>query len=237
VQTPTPSGQTAATYDPVAGPNPAPFVAGVYTPDSPTHPSRTLIDGWTMGLFGGGFGTTCAGCANGNDILLSVGVRKYFFELFSNAFAFLNCPTGLLTTPVGVGDNPNAPGSAFVNFMKLKTSNPMHSGEARLSFGLAKTEKVELRVYDVTGRETISMAEVAAQLTRATGRLITYDAETLDQAYASRAGYGAADWEVAGWVTSYLAVAVGELDVVTTAVADLSGHPPMSFHDLLARSA
>ena len=44
------------------------------------------------------------------------------------------------------------------------------------------------RVYDVTGRETISMAEVAAQLTRASGRLITYDAETLDQAYASRVG-------------------------------------------------
>ena len=91
------------------------------------------------------------------------------------------------------------------------------------------------RVYDVTGRETISMAEVAAQLTRASGRLITYDAETLDQAYASRSVYGAPDWEVAGWVTSYSAIAAGDLDVVTSTVADLTGHEPMTFAEYLAR--
>ena len=151
--------QTGASYDPVAGPNPAPFVAGVYAPDGINgHASRTLINGWTVGLFGGGFGTTCAGCGPGGaDILLNLGVRKYFFELLTNAFGGLNCqPSG---TPVGVGDNPGSgPGSAFVNFMKLKTSNPMHAGEARLAFGLAKTEKVELRVYDVTGRVVKTVA-------------------------------------------------------------------------------
>ena len=86
-----------------------------------------------------------------------MGVRKYFFELLTNEFGFLNCqPSG---SPVGVGDNPGSgPGSAFVNFMKLRTSNPMHAGEARLAFGLAKTEKVELRVYDVTGRVVKTVA-------------------------------------------------------------------------------
>jgi len=91
------------------------------------------------------------------------------------------------------------------------------------------------QVYDVTGRETISMAEIAAHLTRASGRLITYDDETLDQAYASRSVYGAPDWEVAGWVTSYSAIAAGELDVVTSTVADLAGHEPMTFAEYLAR--
>ena len=90
--------------------------------------------------------------------------------------------------------------------------------------------------YDLTGPETITMDEVAAELTRATGRLISYDAETLDQAYASRAGFGAPDWEVAGWVTSYAAVAVGELDGVSTDVEDLTGHPPMSFAEFLKRN-
>ena len=159
VETPVPSGQVAATYENAGGGGGgAPYVGGVYTPESATHPSRTLINGWTLGLFGGGFGTTCAGCGvGGTDILLNVGARKYFFDLMTNAFAFLNCqPTG---TPVGVGDNPGSgPGSAFVNFMNLKTSNPMHAGEARLSFGLAKTEKVELRVYDVTGRVVKTVA-------------------------------------------------------------------------------
>jgi uncharacterized protein YbjT (DUF2867 family) len=88
--------------------------------------------------------------------------------------------------------------------------------------------------YDLTGPIAMTMDDVAAELTRATGSLVTYDAETLDQAYASRAHYGAPDWEVAGWVTSYAAIAVGEMDAVTTAVADLAGHEPMSFHDFLA---
>jgi NAD(P)H dehydrogenase (quinone) len=87
--------------------------------------------------------------------------------------------------------------------------------------------------YDLTGPAAITMDEVAAELTAASGRLITYDHETLDQAYASRAIYGAPDFEVAGWVTSYAAIAVGELDVVSTAVRDLSGHEPMSFREYL----
>jgi hypothetical protein len=146
-----PPGQVAALYDP-AGSGLAPFVAGVYAPDSPSHPSRTLINGWTLGLLGGGFGTTCPGCGKkGEDIFLPVGQRKYFFELLTNAFGFLGCQP--LGPPVGICDNPGSgPGSAFINFLSLKTSNPMRAGEARLAFGLAKTEKVELRVYDVTGR-------------------------------------------------------------------------------------
>lgn len=92
------------------------------------------------------------------------------------------------------------------------------------------------KTYDITGPEAISMDEVAAALTAASGRLITYDAELLDQAYASRSVFGAPDWEVAGWVTSYQAIAVGELDVVTDAVEELAGHPPMSFTEYLDRN-
>lgn len=94
----------------------------------------------------------------------------------------------------------------------------------------------EGKAYDLTGPESISMSQVVAELTRASGRLITYDAETLDQAYASRCVYGAPDWKVAGWVTSYAAIATGELDVVTTAVADVTGRTPMSFAEFLDRN-
>lgn len=91
------------------------------------------------------------------------------------------------------------------------------------------------QALDLTGPRALTMTEVAAELTAASGRLITYDAETLDQAYASRAGYGAPAWEVAGWVTSYSAIAVGELDVVSTAVNDVTGHQPLSVHAYLER--
>jgi uncharacterized protein YbjT (DUF2867 family) len=94
---------------------------------------------------------------------------------------------------------------------------------------LSRSGEHDGRTYDLTGPATLTMADVAAELTRATGRQIGYHAETLDEAYESRSHFGAPDWEVAGWVTSYYAIATGELDVVTDAVADVAGHPPVSF--------
>ncbi|MPZ27014.1 MAG: NAD(P)H-binding protein [Micromonosporaceae bacterium] len=88
--------------------------------------------------------------------------------------------------------------------------------------------------YDVTGPAAITMAEVSAELTRASGRPVRYHAETLPEAYASRARFGAPEWAVAGWVTSYAAIATGELDVVSGTVAELAGHPPISFAEFLA---
>ncbi|MDQ1654761.1 MAG: hypothetical protein QOI35_3961 [Cryptosporangiaceae bacterium] len=87
--------------------------------------------------------------------------------------------------------------------------------------------------YDLTGPESLTLTEVAAIITEVTGRSVRYEAETLDEAYASRAGYGAPDWEVAGWVTSYAAIATGELDVVTSTVQDVTGHPPIGLREFL----
>jgi NAD(P)H dehydrogenase (quinone) len=91
------------------------------------------------------------------------------------------------------------------------------------------------RTYTLTGPQALTLAEVAAELSRASGRVIRYEAESLEQAYTSRAHYGAPDWEVEGWVTSYHAIAVGEMDLITADVADLSGHPPMSLREHLAK--
>jgi hypothetical protein len=103
--------------------------------------------GWTTGLFGG-MGTQTS--------LLNVGTRKFWYDMLSNAFTGMLC--GSLGAPVSVGDGPgNGPG--FVNFMSLKSSNPMHSGEARIAFGVQKTDKVQVRIYDVTGRVVKTVAD------------------------------------------------------------------------------
>jgi NAD(P)H dehydrogenase (quinone) len=91
------------------------------------------------------------------------------------------------------------------------------------------------RSYDMTGPQALTMAEVAEQLSKITGRTITYHAETLEEAYASRASYGAPDWEVDGWVTTYAAIANGDLEAVGGDVAALAGHPPTSLAELLRR--
>ena len=84
------------------------------------------------------------------------------------------------------------------------------------------------KTYDVTGRESVSFAEDRQHRRRAA----TTD-ETLDEAYASRAGYGAPDWQVEAWVTTYLGVARGELDVVTDTVKRLTGHEPVTLAEFI----
>jgi NAD(P)H dehydrogenase (quinone) len=92
------------------------------------------------------------------------------------------------------------------------------------------------RTWDMTGPEAFTMAEAAEALSRVTGRAIAYHAETLEEAYASRAHYGAPDWEVAGWVTTYAAIANGDLEAVSGDVAAVAGHPPMSLAEFLRRN-
>ena len=87
--------------------------------------------------------------------------------------------------------------------------------------------------YDVTGDELLSLAEAAAILTAECGRPVRYVDETVEQAYASRAHFGAPEFEGEGWVSSYQAIAAGELDVVSDVVARLAGHPPRRLRDLL----
>ncbi len=91
------------------------------------------------------------------------------------------------------------------------------------------------RTYDVTGPAAISMQDVADLLTELTGRPVRYVAETLEEAYRSRETYGAPDWEVEGWVTSYAAIATGEIAVVSDTVPLVAGHPATSARDLLTR--
>ena len=92
------------------------------------------------------------------------------------------------------------------------------------------------RTYDVTGPQAITLYQVAEELSLVTGRSVTYHEETLDEAYESRSSYGAPDFEVEGWVTSYAAIATGELDVVSDTVSRLTCHPPTALADFLRQN-
>jgi uncharacterized protein YbjT (DUF2867 family) len=90
--------------------------------------------------------------------------------------------------------------------------------------------------YDLTGPRALSFAEMAATLTAVTGRTVEYHDETRAEAYASRASYGAPDWQVDAWVSTYTSVAAGELAAVSPAVEQLTGHPATSLEELLRRT-
>lgn len=89
------------------------------------------------------------------------------------------------------------------------------------------------QVYDVTGPEELTMAEVAAIIAAATGRDVTFQDETAEEAYASRAHYDAPDWQVDAWVSTYRAIAAGEMAGVTNVVERIVGRPPIGLRDLL----
>src|SRR3954453_210214 len=78
---------------------------------------------------------------------------------------------------------------------------------------------------DVTGPEALSMAEAATVLEEVTGRPTEYRQQTVEEAWATRRPSGHPDWEIEGWVTSYLAIAARELSSVTDVVPRLTGHP------------
>ena len=81
------------------------------------------------------------------------------------------------------------------------------------------------QALDVTGPEALTMAEAAGILAEITGRPAEYRDQTVEEAWATRRPSGHPDWEIEGWVTSYLAIAAGELATVTDVVPRLTGHP------------
>lgn len=87
--------------------------------------------------------------------------------------------------------------------------------------------------YDLTGPESLTMTEVAERITATTGRQVSFHDETVAEAYASRRALGAPDWQVEAWVSTYLAVAAGEMDVTSDAVERVLGRPPISFSEHL----
>jgi NAD(P)H dehydrogenase (quinone) len=95
---------------------------------------------------------------------------------------------------------------------------------------MAPTEH-DMETYDITGPESLSMAEAAEIIGRATGRAIAYEPETVEQAFASRAGL-APDWLLAAWVSTYTAIAAGELDAVSDDVRRITGHEALSLSRL-----
>jgi uncharacterized protein YbjT (DUF2867 family) len=87
------------------------------------------------------------------------------------------------------------------------------------------------RSYDLTGPEALTMVEIAEVLTRVTGRPHRFVDETMEQARRSRAGYGAPDWLVEAWISTYTAIRDGELQHVSDDVPRLLGRPATPFAD------
>jgi uncharacterized protein YbjT (DUF2867 family) len=132
---------------------------------------------------------------------------------------------GLVASPAGVIAGPAGEG---------RFAPVSRDVVADVAVAVLTTAAHDGKTYDITGPELYTFHDVAAELTRASSRQVFYHAETLDEAYASRGSYGAPAFEVEGWVTSYVAISRGELEVVSDSVRQLTGRRPHTLPEFLA---
>lgn len=132
-------GATVAAYYQNLGSS-GPYISSVFAPSSATHPYTTLLDGYDLIHLRARFGNT------------SVGRQAYFMDVLVNVFGSI-CPF-IPTITVDVPENT----ARTVNFLDNVWGNPVLSGRATVHFGLAKADRVEIKVYDVTGRLVKTLA-------------------------------------------------------------------------------
>lgn len=90
------------------------------------------------------------------------------------------------------------------------------------------------RALDLTGPVAVSLAEAVLLMTRARGEEYEFVDETLAEARASRAPYGAPDWQIDAWLSTYTAIASGELDVLSDEVEQVLGRTPSAIDETVA---
>jgi hypothetical protein len=134
-------GAMVADYYQNLGPN-GPYVSSVYAPSSSDHPYVTLVDGYNLMHLKARYGNT------------SIGRQVYFMDVLVNVFGSV-CP--FVPTPtIDVPENT----VRNVDFLDNVWGNPMRAGGAAIvSFSLAKADRVEIKVYDVTGRLVRTLAD------------------------------------------------------------------------------
>jgi NAD(P)H dehydrogenase (quinone) len=90
------------------------------------------------------------------------------------------------------------------------------------------------RTLDLTGPKALTVYQIAGILSDHLGRPVSYIPETIDEAYASRAVYGAPQWQLDAWVSTYTAIAAGELAEISEDISEVTGHPARSLEEVLA---
>ena len=139
-------------------------------------------------------------------------------SLFTDFFPFMASAEGVIAGPAGEGRVGAVTRDDVADVAAVVLSQDGHAGNS----------------YDLSGPEAFTLEEAAEEMSRASGKTIVFRNETLEEAYASRAHYGAPDWEVEAWVSSYAGIAAGEVALVTGEVERLAGHAPASLADYLS---
>jgi len=155
------TGQVGSYYSPVgANPINAPYISGVFQDIDPGPPNywQSLVDGWNV------FNLRERFCVTNR------GRNFYYLRVLSTVFSKICALTGSGGSVTETPQNPE--GKTFVDFATIG-NNPLRTGEASINLTLAKTDRVEVKIYDVSGRLIRTLAD--GQLFRAGPQKLTWD--------------------------------------------------------------
>jgi hypothetical protein len=119
---------------------------------------QALTDGWNI------FNLRARFCDT------NLGRLGYFWKVFNNVFGKICAINGTMVVAVETPQNPE--GRTFVDFASIG-NNPLRQGEAYVNLTLAKSDRVEVKIYDVSGRLIRTLAD--GQLFKAGPQKLTWD--------------------------------------------------------------
>jgi FlgD Ig-like domain len=138
-----PDAAVASTYeDPFSN---GPHAAGILKPHTPLSPWIALSDGWDLEDL------------VSRDGLSTRGRLHYFESAFQDAFAVI-AGCNVVGTPLVTTDTPNNSDGRRFNFTSLR-NNPVREGSATFVIGLARRDRVTIRIFDVAGRLVRTLAD------------------------------------------------------------------------------
>ena len=157
------------------------------------------------------------------EIVRATGLAHTFprMNLYMDFIPSMVMPDGVIRGPAGGG----------------RVAAILRDDVAAAVAAILTSEGHEGRAYELTGPAAFTLAEAAELITRLGGTPVHFEDETDEQAYASRAGYGAPDWQVEAWVTTYHAIRDGSLERVSPHVRELTGRDPRSLEEHLRDGA
>jgi NAD(P)H dehydrogenase (quinone) len=156
------------------------------------------------------------------DYIRSRGLRYTFLRpnFYLDAVPGWFSPEGIIQGPAGTGTISWVSRDDIADVAATVLTTEGHDGCA----------------YAITGPEALTLDQTAARLAEATGKPAAYKEETIEEARASRAKYNASEWDLTAWISTYEAIATGELSVVSHTVQVLAGHAPQSLADYLRQN-
>jgi len=95
----------------------------------------------------------------------------------------------------------------------------------------------ERKIYEITGPEALSGADLAQKLAKATGKAIRYLDVPPDQAKKEMLAGGWPEWLATSMTALYGVFATGHAASISPIVKDLTGYPPRSFDDWARENA